>query len=441
MKSYHLKFGQLLAALALWASPAAAEDLNLAQAVELGLENSHSIRAVDERVQARQFDAAYNESQLKLQVQLNASAEYSHSRSESAGDLTKTDSWPLRSSASASYPLYTTKILQQLSLDASELARAKLERRQTWLQVVNQVFNYYLDILELHDGIDLQRSQLETLGNRQRNVQLRLDNGVGSRLDLIEIEADLVVGEASLLELEAQLGANYSALEQITGVSIERLYALRADLQLPEPISSEVGYWREAGLRANVDLLLTRQSLTSAQEQARLVEKSYLPDLSAFASFDPGMNYQSGEFRENTSASLGLSFSYQLYDSGQKRADVARALAQVRELEQSLSAQQQELDISVNQLVQTLNAQQDVVAARVRSAGVAEEKLRATQISYENGISALEDLLSAQSEQQEADNAYNSSVYSYLRNYFELLELSGSINLERLELFYDLLAS
>ena len=435
----------LLAISCYWLSTglAANETINLRQAVESGLDNSYSVRVIDERIRSQEFTIAYDESQLKTRVNLSASGSFRHNRNYNAGSdsVDSSNVWPLSGSLNVNYPLFTTAILQQLSLDASELARIKLEREQQRLEVIGQVMDYYLTILELHDNIDLQQSQLQSLRSRERDTQLRLDNGVGNRLDLIEIEADLAVQEATLLELQASLSANYLALEQITGAAIERIYPLKTDIDLPTPASLEPGYWRNASRNANIDLLILRQSLNSQRESVRLVEKGYLPSLSAFASFDPGMNYQDSEFQESTSASVGLSFSYSLHDSGQRQADISRALAQVRELEESIKAQQQAIDIQIDLLTPKLGAQSDVIAARARSQSAAQEKLRSTQISYENGISNINDLLDAENELQQAGNAYNQSLYNYLRDYFDLLNISGRVNLRRLEVFYQLLDS
>ena len=431
----------LLVAAALTTSAVAADSVDLRQAITLGLDNSYSVRALEERIQARELSIAFNESQLKTQVTLSASGAFSHNRNydNASSSVQSNDVWPFSGSLSATYPLYTSAILQQLSLDGSELAKAKLERQQERLAVIDSVFKYYLSILELHDSISLQQSLLEALRSRELDTQIRLDNGVGNRLDLIQIEADLAVAEAQLLELEADLAANYLAMEQLTGSSLERLRALRADAELPKLSNADSGFWRNISRGANIELLVLQQSLNSARESARLVEKSYAPSLSAFARLDPGMNYQDSEFQESSSASVGISFSYSLHDSGKRSADIARSLAEVRELERSLEAQQQLIDISIDQLVQVLRAQTQVIAARARSRDSAEEQLNSSKISYANGVGDINQILDAENELQQAANSFNQSVYSYLRNYFDLLNTSGQIDLEQLSVFYELL--
>ena len=439
MPTYLLRL--LLAVCALATSAVAADSVDLRQAITLGLDNSYSVRALEERIQARELSVAFNESQLKTQVTLSASGAFSHNRNydNASSSVQSNDVWPFSGSLSATYPLYTSAILQQLSLDGSELAKAKLERQQERLAVIDSVFKYYLSILELHDSISLQQSLLEALRSRELDTQIRLDNGVGNRLDLIQIEADLAVAEAQLLELEADLAANYLAMEQLTGSSLERLRALRADAELPELGNADSGFWRNISRGANIELLVLQQSLNSARESARLVEKSYAPNLSAFARLDPGMNYQDSEFQESSSASVGISFSYSLHDSGKRAADIARSLAEVRELERSLEAQQQLIDISIDQLVQVLRAQTQVIAARARSRDSAEEQLNSSKISYANGVGDINQILDAENELQQAANSFNQSVYSYLRNYFDLLNTSGQIDLEQLSVFYELL--
>lgn len=252
------------------------------------------------------------------------------------------------------------------------------------------------------------RAQLEQAEQQLKASIARLNAGVITKSD--SLRSIIQVGNAQLAILTAQndLRVANASLTRITG-SQELVTANPADtayVPLPEITEAEL-------LRIVPDapaIQLAEANLSVAQAAKRTQRAAYLPTVTATFGYSfraTDSNLAADKFvlpfgNNASNKSWGFNFSYPIFDGFQRELNATNAKIAVDNAEASLRDSKLAARANLSTQLRTLNNANARIQVQLQSIAAAEEDLRVMQQRYQLGASTLLDLLTSQTQLNQA---------------------------------------
>ena len=282
----------------------------------------------------------------------------------------------------------------------SQVSAARENLRLTEQNVLLAGATAYMNLLRDTALLDLQRSNVEVLQEQLRQVRDRFNVGEVTRTDVAQSESRLAAGRSSMLTAESNLNTSRSAYRQVIGVEAGKLApGTPVDRFSPAVLGVAV---QEARAR-HPSVTTAMFNIDAALLQVKIAEGSLYPTLNLVGSAQKTINSTSSlNTLDTLSASVAGQLSVPLYQGGAEYAAIRQAketLGQRRvDLDTARDQAQQVLVQAWGQLqaakAQILSTQAQVNASEIALNGVREEA-RVGQRTTLDVLNAQQELVNA----------------------------------------------
>ena len=323
---------------------------------------------------------------------------------------------PVSAGVTASQTLFNGFQTANRTRQAEQQVQAARETlRVTEQQILLNAVTAYMNLLRDTAIFDLQRRNVEVLQEQLRQVRDRFNVGEVTRTDVAQSESRLASGRSQVLTAESNFKTSAAVYRQIIGITPGRLSpGTPVDRFSPTSLSGAVG----AGSANHPSVTTAQYNIDVAQFQVKVAEGALYPTLSVQGNFTK--NYlATGTLNtmESYNASVLGQLSVPIYQGGgeyslirqaketlgQRRieADTAReqvrqtvvqawgqldaakanieaTQAQVQATEIALNGVREEARVGQRTTLDVLNAQQELVNARVALVGAQRDRVVAS---------------------------------------------------------------
>lgn len=371
------------------------------------LENNRDIRIAASRVSEAR--AAWRIEGAALYPQLDAVSGYSRGRTLAnipGAGATMVSSEQISAQLSASWEIDFWGRLRNLR-DAARWQYLATEeaRRSVASGLVAQVANGYLLEREYEERIALARNSISTREESLRIMRRRYEVGSGSKLDMMQAQTLLAQARTTLYGLEQDRAVNRNALALLVGHSIGiapghlSLAEAPEGLVLPPGLPSELLLYRP-------DILAAEYRLRAANANIGAARAAFLPNISLTGAYGTMSDQLDGLFSSGSEAwSFTPSLRLPLFNAGRLKGNLdvakAREVRAVAEYEQAIQTGFR--DVS-DALVQRRQLQKQIETTR-DMLGAQRERARLAQLRFDNGRSAYLEVLDAQRDLFDAEQA------------------------------------
>ena len=316
---------------------------------------------------------------------------------------------------------------------AEQLVSAARETlRLTEQTVLLAAATAYMNLIRDAAILTLQRSNVEVLQEQLRQTQDRFRIGEVTRTDVAQAESRLASGRSTMLQAESNYVTSKATYRQVIGVEPGNLEAAApVDRLSPSNLQAAI-----QSARASHPLVTTSMfNVDGAQFQVKIAESSLYPTLSAVGSVQKSYGSQVQlSTLESFNASGVAQLNIPIYQGGGEYANIRAAketLQQRRvDLDTARDQAQQTLVQSWGQLeaakAQIVATQQQVTAAEIALNGVREEALVGQRTTL--------DVLNAQQELVNARVALVTAQRDRVVASYTLLGAAGRLSVQVLQL-------
>jgi multidrug efflux system outer membrane protein len=311
-----------------------------------------------------------------------------------------------------------------------EAARADLlskeeNRRAVVLQLVSGVAESYFNLLQLDAQLDIARRTLQSWEESVRISQARLKQGLSSRLDMDQFEAERAHAAARAAELERQMVHAENQLSVLLGrkpFAITRGRPLSEQVvppDVPPGLPSEL-------LQRRPDLLQTEHQLAAATARIGAAKADRFPKITLTGMVGAASPELSQFFTDPASFGVaGAGFTGPLLNSQALgfQQDAAEALARqaLAKYEQSILVAFREVE---DALVAVRTARTQSEAQRQQVAAL-QSALKLAELRYKGGLANYLEVLVARRNLFEAELALTSTHRLYLVSVVQLYKALG----------------
>lgn len=312
------------------------------------------------------------------------------------------------------------------SLEWEEVAANEAYRLRKSLlreQVLNAYYKWVNELQWLR--------QLQALDSffelKTEQVQLLVQNGKATDLDLLQARADEAAQKARTLDRVAMLSEALASLNLLMNEPADRIFT-PAVTEIPEnlmmPDTSET-----ALLKSNSELRQKKAEWEAMKQNQRLAKSAMYPTLSAQANTNL-LNSRSDVgllLRNRTTAnSVGINLSYELFNAGNIRKDMQMATFRASMAEIAYNKALLEAKGNIFIVIKRWNTVQQQTALQKQAMGQYREILEISQKAFSLGKYNRVELSQAQMQYEMALSALMQTQFTALQHYHALQRLLGA---------------
>jgi multidrug efflux system outer membrane protein len=287
---------------------------------------------------------------------------------------------------------------------ATEAARAQLMATEdaqhvVTLTLVSDVANDYFELLQLDLELQITLDTVKAQEDSVKLTSLRLSHGVATKLDVLQAQQVLDSANASIPDLERQIGQEEDAISILLGnypASVPRGRPL-AEQAFPPDVPPGLP---SSLLERRPDILQAEQALIAANAQIGVAKAAFFPQISLTGSGGGGFG-RSSAFTKLMSSQIGIwsygaQVSQPIFTGGALRGNLHLAESQH---EQALIAYKQAIQHAFGDVSDALIGYQKLHEVRIRQEQTVTdltESVRLSMMRYQGGTTTYLEVLDGQ---------------------------------------------
>ncbi|MDX8409783.1 MAG: TolC family protein [Mariprofundales bacterium] len=423
------------------ATPVAANELTLAEAVHAALVHQPTLIAASARVDiasanrdatrghhyprldvvtgVQRTDSPLGAFGSLLQQRSITAADFAANRLNHPGYITN-----YQSQASIVLPLYHGGALTAADAQANHHLLASEQQRLTLQQqVIARVIRTFIAIKESQAQQRANRLALDAATQRLHDVQQLQQQGIALESDVMDAKAQLLQRRFAITHSRNKLARGHDRLRQLTASTAA---TIRGDIAF-KAIEISLKKWQQRAATQRHDLLALQAQRQAQAAQQRQAKANFLPNIDLMAA-QQWNNSALG--LKNRNSTFGATMSLNLFAGGSDRAKLHANAARMAALDADIAALRQSIRLQVADRwrdleeagLQQKNA--DQVAEQRR------ESLRIRALRHQQGLEKSSDLLRAQATNDQAQVAAIHARYGLLQAQSALYLAAGALTPE-----------
>jgi len=313
-------------------------------------------------------------------------------------------------SVTATQPL--TQLLRiDLSIKQQKLG-VKLSQQSYFMReqdLVNEVRRGYYAILQSQSEIESQRALLAYLEELQQLTGRRLQQEAVLKAESLHIAAQRSKAAYQLTVDRDALADQKEALNRLLGRDLQTEFAVETvPASLPEESSLQQA--RILALESRPEIKVETIKKDKAVLDTRIEKTRYIPDVSIQANYLTAPNIS---FLPQNLGAVGVLLTWQPWDWGQKRHNIAQKLDTEKQAQLSIDNVRDQVLQEVDSTFRRLREARELLSAAQAARDAEAEKLRNEMNAYSNQSILLSDLLEQQSSVANAEDQYRQALLAF----------------------------
>lgn len=289
-----------------------------------------------------------------------------------------------------------------------------------------QVAELYVAIIFYNKSIAVQQEQIKLLQENEKIIGDRLKDGDALKFDLLSTQVRRNASENQLIDLQNIVKKDYQYLDMLTGEQGEG-YITRSDITFNteghDDVTADKSY----------DIILLNDQLMQSEVDIKAEKSKWLPRLSARAQ----IGYQDGYIGEENgkflsinqlllTGSVGVGLSIPIYGSDRPNYRVKIAKINLQAAKYNIEATKINLDKDILQSKSDLEATKAKLKNYQSQIDQAKEALDLANIRYKAGVITNLELLTAQTDLQNAQLGQIQLQFQVLQSTLTLNQIGGT---------------
>ncbi len=266
-------------------------------------------------------------------------------------------------------------------------------------QLIFQVIQAYQGVHTAHAYVAVAQQAQAASEAYVKTTHNLLQQGLVVRSDLLFAQVNLQNVKVNLEEARRGEAAAIDQLHLLLGMSLDEKLEIGSDYR-PPALTDSVAKLQEEALASNPGLLAMRHQIDGAAAGVKVASADYYPHFNAMVRQD----WNSPTFQQQVAPSYTIAgvLTWQIFDMGVTRGAVGRAEAARTELHAKLKKAEDWIRFQVADAWRGAAEAESRVNARTAAVTQSEEAQRLVAKRYENGVTTMVEVLSAQAQLDKA---------------------------------------
>jgi outer membrane protein len=337
-----------------------------------------------------------------------------------------------------SQTLWSFQAFSQLKEANFQAAAAESGFRSAQQNLLLRVAQAYFSILSATDQLATNRAERDAFGTLLNQARTRQQTGVGPRSDVEQAQAFYDATEQSVIDAQNALDDANLALTEIVGPHPTPIAPMRQDIPMVSPEPASADEWVTSARRDNFDVRTAELKMEAAErdisaQRGRALPAFFLTGSSSKLTQDEVLG------GNQTLDTVGVSFSWPLFQGGAVASAVRQSRALFREARATYDSAQRDAERQTRAAFRGIVSGIQRIGAAHRAVDSGHGAVEASRRNVEFGTGTEFDLLNAQNNYFTAVRAYSQSRYDYLTSVLTLKQQAGRLSERDLIAIDDLL--
>ena len=301
----------------------------------------------------------------------------------------------------------------------SQIQTSKDNLESVKMTIAYQVAELYCAIIFYNRSVDVQNQQVGLLQENEKIINDRVKDGDALKFDLLSTQVRRNNAQNLLIDLQNNLKKDYEYLDMLTGQTGEG-YITRADITF-----NTTGH-EDVNTDNNFDLLLLNDQLKSSEVDIKSARNNWLPSIAAQGKIGYANGYVPDVNKIQAFGSIGVGLSIPIYGGDRPNYRIKIAKINVQAAKYNIEATKMNLEKDILQAKSDLEA----TSAKLKNYDIqvdqAKEALNLANIRYKAGVITNLELLTAQTDLQNAELGQIQLAFYRLQSTLTLNKIGGT---------------
>ena len=299
-----------------------------------------------------------------------------------------------------------------LSIRQVELGRDEEQQklRSEEQSLVNNVKQTYYGILQSESALENVRDQVKSYRELDRVTGEFVLQQVVLKSDHLQVQTRLARAEYEALDLTNRLSRQKEQLNKLLGRDVLTDFSV-GPVAEATVFEYDISASRRRALEQRPELSEARLKIEQAKLDKRLKKSEYIPDVSVGFTSLSLRNFD--EVVPRNIASVGVVMSWEPFDWGRKKRQLAEKSKTIEQAENSLKETEDQILIEVGDKFRRLQQTQQALRVARLNQDAEREALRVTQGRYKFEAALLTEVLQSQAKLADANNQYQQTLLSF----------------------------
>ena len=313
---------------------------------------------------------------------------------------------------SLSYPLYSGGRLEN-SIESAEygLNSADLALENTLQTVREMSTQYYYQVLQYRNMIDVQQESVKTLTEHLQNVNAQYRVGTVAKSDVLRSEVELANAEQSLVTASNNYDIAVATLNNYIGLPADTILEPKDQLAYTKYELSLDGCTAYA-LENRPDGAAADYEVKRAELTKETAKAGYRPTVSAVAAKNISGEHGFG-VDHGAGWQAGLSANWNIFDNGVTNAQVHEAEAALYKAQENAASAKEAIQLEVRSAYLNLLAAEKNIQTTMLAVSKAEEDYKIASVRYSAGVDTNLAVMDAEESLTSARMNYYRALYEY----------------------------
>ena len=295
---------------------------------------------------------------------------------------------------------------------ARKLAEVAVEDVELQRQLISlTVKEAYTNILFAQRLIRVQEQAVQRAELNLRSAKGFFDVGTRPKSDVARAEVDVANARVDLIRARNALRTALVALNTAMAIDVDTPTAVQDNLVF-EPVNLDRGRLRTEAIKQRPEYRQVKLRVSAAEATERQTFRNFFPDISGTGSYG-GSQLGGNQPQLNENWTLGLIFSWSLFDGGNRVARYQEAKASLDAAKQRVKSTELDIIQNVEQAEIAVEEAQERIQAAQALVASAQENFRLAQGRFDAGVGTILELTDAQLALTQAQNTETQALADY----------------------------
>ncbi len=367
-------------------------------------------------------------SRLLPEIGVNADLAYQSNRTDSIDS----DYESGRLSLGLTQPLYRRDRMIRLEQADWQLEKADADYTTAQQDLMLRVASAYFNVLAAQEGVIFIRAEKKSIERQLDQAKQRFDVGLIAITGVYEAQARYDQARTDEIVELNDLSNVWEDLREIIGEKPESLAMLKEQIPLEPPMPADVDEWSAMGMENSSYIKSASDATQVAQREIDVQHSDHYPTLDLVGSYGVS-RFGDDAILDSDSGRVALELKVPIYQGGGVNAATRQARYQMIESQEQLDQTRRAVDKEVRNSFSRVHASISAVTSLQAGIVSARSSVEATEAGLDVGTRTLVDVLDEQSDLYAAKRDYARARYTYVLSGLRLNRAAGVITEEDLE--------
>jgi outer membrane protein TolC len=299
-----------------------------------------------------------------------------------------------------------------LNVEQAKLARnnARERLRLAKQSTIDRVKQTYYGILQTQSALESTQESITSYRELDRVTSDNVVQQVSLKSASLDVRTRLAKAEYEALNLSNELATKKEQLNDLIGRDV------RTDFRVnPAPdangFPADLETARNCALEQRPEIREARLKVKQAEVDRRIKKSEYIPDVSAGFVYMTFRNFD--DFIPKNLASAGLAITWEVFDWGRKRDELAEKGKTIEQARERLREAESRVLIDVGDKFRKLQQTRQALVVAQLAEQTAQETLRINTNKYKLTAALLSDVMQSQTTLAEANHDFQQALLGY----------------------------